>query len=360
MLRSINNLRTFLALGVAMVVMLAAGCISPKTANRTATLLKTTNATDEELRAEVNRFAGVDSMRAKMDLKFEDNSAAQYGTKDVYWATDGEVVVQRPASIRLKVQVLKMDIAQMTSDGEKFRVAILQDKGSGRLKKFVKGTNAADYTSLEDSLESVHGGDGKDVKQEVNAFKNIRPQHFTDALLVRPIDPTLTYTKSTISQTEEDPTAGKKSPLRTVVRGYYLLDEYAPNTAGGLVIRRRFWFDRVGSIRLARQQLFDAKGEIESDILYGAEGSLTDTGQFARLPLQITVSRPQEKYSMRLTYQVPTEVTIGRKYPETAFVLENTWGLEEIDLDKKLTETSAQQPAPPSSAVNSNSARRFQ
>jgi hypothetical protein len=67
-------------------------------------------------------------MRAKMDLKFEDNSFAEIGIAEKYKTADGEVVVQRPANILLKVQVpiIKTDVAQMTSDGEKFRVAILR------------------------------------------------------------------------------------------------------------------------------------------------------------------------------------------------------------------------------------------
>ena len=95
-----------------------------------------------------------------MDLKFEDNSFAQFGSKEVYRAADGEVVVQRPASILLKVQVpvIKTDVAQMTSDGEKFRVAILQDGGSGKFKKFVMGTNDADYSKLQKRLERCQLG----------------------------------------------------------------------------------------------------------------------------------------------------------------------------------------------------------
>jgi hypothetical protein len=64
-----------------------------------------------------------------MYLRFEDNSFAQFGSKEVYREADGEVVVQRPANIFMKVQVpvVKSDVAQMTSDGAKFRVAILQD-----------------------------------------------------------------------------------------------------------------------------------------------------------------------------------------------------------------------------------------
>lgn len=322
------------------------GCNIVKKESKTPTLLKTEEATQAQLMAEINRFARVGSMRAKMDLKFEDSSFAQFGSKEVYRSADGEVVVQRPANILLKVQVpvIKSDVAQMTSDGEKFRVAILQDGGSGKYKKFVIGTNQADYSKLQKELDEPNG-DGT-IKQNVNAFANIRPQHFTDAMLVRPTDAAHLYTHSTIFQIEEDVSQAKKSPVRIVNRGYYLLDEYSKNENGGLIITRRFWFDRVGGIRLARQQIFDTEGEIESDITYGLEGKLTDTADYSRLPLQIIVTRPQEKYSMRLTYKVPEEVVIGQPYPATAFVLQNSWDLEVLDLDKKLEEAMAQTPQP--------------
>ena len=342
---------------------LVSGCNIVKKESKTPTLLLTTDASQAQLMGEVNRFARVESMRAMMDLKFEDNSFAQFGSKEVYRAADGEVVVQRPANILLtvKVPVIKTDVAQMSSDGEKFRVAILRDESGGKYKKFVIGTNNADYSRLQAVLTQSTDNGGTMTKN-VNAFANLRPQHFTDAMLVRPTDASHVYTSSTIFQIEEDITADKKSPIRKVNRGYYLLDEFVRTSGGELLISRRFWFDRVGGIRLARQQIFDQKGEIESDIVYGAEGNLTDTGEYNRLPLQVIVTRPQEKYSMKLTYQIPGDVKIGRKYPETAFVLQNSWGLEEVDLDKKLEESLAQKPAtPPGSAVtNQNSATKFQ
>lgn len=337
--------------------MFLSGCIKVRDNQSTPTLLKTEEATHAQLMAEVNRFARVASMRAKMDLKFEDNSFAQFGSKEVYRSADGEVVVQRPANILLKVSVpvIKTDVAQMTSDGQKFRVAILQDGGSGKYKRFVIGSNNADYSKLQKTLDEANGNGT--IKQNVNAFANLRPQHFTDAMLVRPTDEGHLYTQSTIFQIEEDPTHSKKSPLFRVTRGYYLLDEFAKGSDGGLVIARRFWFDRVGGIRLARQQIFDLHGEIESDIVYGAEGNLTNTGEYNNLPLQIVVTRPQEKYSMKLTYQTPGDVTIGKTYPATAFVLQNTWDLEEVDLDKKLEEATASRPV----STNQNTATtRFQ
>jgi hypothetical protein len=339
--------------------LLLSGCISPKEKVSTPKLLKTENAEQANLLNEVNRFARVNSMRAKMDLKFEDNSFAESGIAEKYKSADGEVVVQRPAKILMKVQipVIKSDVAQMTSDGTKFRVAILQDGGDGKYKKFVSGTNDADYSLLQEKVKNAEFDNGKVIKQNVNAFSNLRPQHFTDAMLVRPVDTeNYSYLESTILQEEYDFKLPKGSPLRWVLRGYYLLDELKKDSNGSLKISRRFWFDRVGGIRLARQQIFDSKGEVESDIVYGQEGSLGESGEYNNLPLQVVVTRPKEKYKMKLTYQSPENVTIGKTYPEKAFVLENTWGLEEVDLDKKLQEARNQKAL----IENSNSATKTQ
>lgn len=327
----------YLLLSLTFVIFLS-GCISPKDSVERPKLLKTEEASQSELITTVNRFAKMNSMRAKMYLKFEDNSYAEVGLAEKYKTADGEIVVQRPANILLKVQIpiVKSDIVQMTSDGEKFRVAVLNDGGSGKYKKFVFGTNKADYTPLQQEVEKING-DAQKLKQNVNAFSNLRPQHFTEAILVRPVDAEkFSYLTTTITQEEFDVDAKKKSPLKWVLRGYYLLDEIRKNENGDLIISRRFWFDRVGSIRLARQQIFDAKGEIESDIVYGQEGNLTGTGEYNQLPLRIVVTRPKEKYKMSLTYQSPEDVSIGKTYPEKAFLLENTFGLEEVDLDEKL------------------------
>ncbi len=327
---------------LASFVLFSSGCISIKTKDTRPTLLKVEDAPQTLLLEQVSYFARVNSMRAKMDLKFEDNSYAELGIAEKYKTADGEVVVQRPGKILLKVSVpiIKTDVAQMTSDGERFRVAVLEDGGSGKYKKFVSGTNNADYSSLQAEVNRMDfEGNVKQLKQNVNAFSNLRPQHFTDAMLMRPVDAAnFSYSQSTIQQKEENPDTGKKSPLRTVFRGYYLLDELRKNPDGSLTVSRRFWFDRVGTIRLARQQIFDERGEIESDITYGKAGNLTDTGEYTNLPLRIEVTRPKEKYKMSLTYQSPESVSIGKTYDAEVFVLENRWNLEEVDLDKKLLE----------------------
>lgn len=335
----------FILLSLAIFLSGCKNPFSPKSKQKTATLLETSNATQDVLLAQVDYFAKVNSMRAKMYLKFEDNSFAKQGIAEKYKSADGEVFVQRPASILMKVKVpiIKTDVAQMASNGKTFCVAILQDGGSGKFKKFLCGTNNTDYSLLQDRVVSLENAGSKELKKNVNAFSNLRPQHFTDAILVRPIDKTkYTYIQSTILQEEVDfKLMKKKSPLGWVLRGYYLVDEYSKDAEKGLVISRRFWFDRVGGINLARQQIFDSKGEIESDIIYGKKGQLTKNGNY-NLPLQIEVTRPKEQYKLRLTYQTPKSVLIGKPFPEKGFILKNRWNLEELNLDDKLKEIKSQ------------------
>ncbi len=338
------------------------GCsiFSPKDKYRSATLLKTENATQAELIAQIDHFADVNSMYAKVDLKFEDNSYSDLGIAEKYKTAPGLIVVQRPASIQLKVQlpIVNSDIVQMTSDGEKFRVAILEDDGSGKYKSFILGTNAADYSILQkEAVNQIEdNGNSKELKQNVNAFANLRPQHFTDAILMRPVDlQNYFYLRSTIVQEEMELDKENKKIIRWQLRGYYLFDEFTKSPAGEPVITRRFWFDRVGSVRLARQQIFNSNGEIESDIVYGQEGELTETGNYKNLPLQISVTRPKEKNKMRLTYQSPQNVSIGKTYPKDAFVLENRWNLPEIDLDKKVQEMTGEKPAAGKTATEARS-----
>ncbi len=67
--------QSYLFLLLAAAIFLS-GCITVSKPLTTPTLLKTEEATHEQLMSEVNRFARVASMRAKMDLNFEDNSFA--------------------------------------------------------------------------------------------------------------------------------------------------------------------------------------------------------------------------------------------------------------------------------------------
>src|SRR5437016_12216622 len=177
------------------------------------------DATTAELVAQVNKLATARSLHGRIDIQFEDTSFASVGIAEKYRIADGSITVQRPGKIYLIVQgPLAIDIAQMTSDGEHFRIAII--KGEEKYRRFVRGTNAASYSKLDGDGNESAKGKPTDA-QTVKALSNLRPQHLTDALLIRPIDEhanAVLYARSEFFQSERDPASQKR-----IVRGYYLL-----------------------------------------------------------------------------------------------------------------------------------------
>lgn len=301
-------------------------------------------ANRDQLNQAVNRLATLHSIHGRVDLQFEDNSFAEAGIAEKYKQADGTVTLQRPGKVNLiiKVPFIATDIAQMTSDGTTFRVAVLQ--GAEKYRRFVKGTNDAVYEPLEiNGVEEQTSRDRKTMseKETVSALSNLRPQHLTDALMIAPINGSggLVYAQSELFQDEPDTRRQAKKGQR-VVRGYYLLEELAPQEAGQVRLMRRFWFDRVGSIRLARLQTFDERGRLITDVAYRDERLFGNNGRVS-LPSKIEITRPQDRYKLNVTYQAPGSVVIDREFNPEAFILENRWQLPEVDLDatpnKKMT-----------------------
>jgi hypothetical protein len=290
-----------------------------------------------QLIAEINRLSNVRSIRGKVDIEFQDTSFAETGIAEKYRTAEGSVILQRPGQVYLTINgPFAIDIAQMTSDGERFRVAVLQ--GNEKYKRFVRGTNNAIYPTLTVDNNGA-GGDQKKMteKRAVSALSNLRPQHLTDALLIRPVQPRdqsgFVYAQSEFYQEEAQPSARSAKEGR-VVRGYYLLDELAPGGEGGAHMTRRFWFDRVGGIRLSRLQTFDNKGMLVTDVSYGEQKSFGEGGS-VMLPGRLELTRPHDRYKLNLTYQSPESVIIDRQYDPEVFVLQNKWQLPEVDLDAR-------------------------
>src|SRR5215204_992778 len=332
--------RLLVSVLVLSVVLFTSGCglFGAKTKIQVPQLLgPLSEASKDRLVQEINRLSTVRSIHGKVDIQFEDTSFASSGVADRYRLVDGTITLQRPAKIYLVIQFTFVDIAQMTSDGEHFRVAVLQ--GDTRYKRFVKGTNSATYPKLDAEAVSTDAKNNKQ-KETVSALSNLRPQHLTDAFMIRPIEAngSLIYAQSEFFNEEPDARRQARKDSR-VMRGYYVLEEFSTATAGDAKLVRRFWFDRVGGIRLARVQSYDEKGQLITDVSYSNEKAL-GSGPTASLPSRVEITRPQDQYKLSITYQDSASVELNRDYPPRAFVLENKWGLPEVDLDaqhKKVT-----------------------
>jgi hypothetical protein len=342
------NARLAIMLALSIILPFASAChIVHKPVEIEKLLTPLAEANTSQLIAIVNGMAAVRSIHGKVDIQFEDTSFATAGIAEKYRTADGSITLQRPGKVYLIVQlpVIASVVTQMTSDGEHFRIAVLM--GDERYRRFVSGTNNAVYPKLDmdgnsdPNPKSNKKGKANSELQTVNALSNLRPQHLTDALLLSPIDPHapgLMYAQSEFFQSEKDPT--KLESNKRVVRGYYLLDELQPSGEGSARLLRRFWFDRVGVMRLARLQTFNEKGALVTDVSYGELKKFGTEGN-VQLPAQVSLTRPHDHYKITITYQLPESLTLDRDYPPEAFVLQNKWALPEVDLDAQ------KKPTPP-------------
>jgi hypothetical protein len=97
---------------------------------------------------------------------------------------------------------------------------------------------------------------------------------------------------------------------------------------------RRFWFDRYGNLRLSRLQTFDQSGQLTTDIVYKEPKNFGEGGRYV-LPSLVELTRPQDHYSLRISYQSPEAVKVDQEYNKSIFLLENKWQLPEVDLDAR-------------------------
>jgi len=340
------RLTRFLPVFVVSILLSNAGCSlfgAKKKVQVPQLLTPLADANKSRLIQEINRLSTVRSIHGKVDIQFEDTSFASSGIVEKYRLVDGTITLQRPGQIYLQIQFTFVDIAQMASDGEHFSVAVL--KGEEKYKRFVKGTNNAVYPKLDTEANHTTAKNDKEKteKETVSALSNLRPQHLTDAFMIRPIQPedSLIYVQSEFFQEESDMRRQAKKGDR-IMRGYYLLEEFSHLQTGDAKLLRRFWFDRVGGVRLARVQTYDDRGLLVTDVAYFNEKSI-GSGPTASLPSRIEITRPQDQYKLNITYQDAASVELNREYTPKAFVLENKWQLPELDLDAQNKKVTANQ-----------------
>jgi len=332
---------------VAVLILLASGlflnsgCSLFRASKRVqvAQRLPLLDANKDRLIQEVNRLSATKSIHGRIDIQFEDTSFATQGLADKYRQVDGTITMQRPGRIYLVIQFSFVDLVEMASDGEHFAVAVFQ--GDEKYRRFVKGTNSAVYQKLDNESPPTKTKDEKkSEKKTVSALSNLRPQHLTDALMIRPVETTTgnIYAQSEYFQEEPDTRPDAKKEAR-VLRGYYLLEELSPAANNEARVLRRLWFDRVDGIRLARIQTYDDRGLLVTDVSYFNERTFGE-GVTASLPSRIVLTRPQDQYKLSISYQEPTSVQLNKEYRPEVFVLQNKRQLPEVDLDaqnKKIT-----------------------
>jgi hypothetical protein len=284
----------------------------------------------EKLVERINSYEKISSFTAQTDIYVFDHLIGEDGMANKYGA-NGALVFARPDKIRIKVTapVVNSGVADMTSDAEQFRLAVYWPKED---RMFIHGTNL-------NEIRLMNADDIKDAKdprlKQAGALANIRPQHITDAFIIKPIplDGRLVeYFKEEDKEVEPNPKPTRKS--RMITRTYdvlYVLQREEGN--GRLHVRRKFWFDRTREgVPLVRQQTFEnGDGKLGSDVVYDDFFAVPNTG--LAMARSVKISRPNDGYDIWLVLNQDS-VEVNPELPDTAFVLENREHMKDMDLDR--------------------------
>jgi hypothetical protein len=282
----------------------------------------------EELIKRVNSFAAIQTFSAQAGVQVINYFTRKNAKADVFPEANGAIRFQRPENIRMRVTApfINSQVADMASDGQQFRLAIHYPTDK---KQFLFGSNLQQLEHM--AADEIKNSDDPQLSQ-AGGLLNMRPQHVTDAFLIK--TPSITdrseVFREEVRVEELDTRPGKKG--RLVSRSYYVLYVIERNDSGQAGLRRKFWFDRnQSSTPLVRQQTFEnGNGKLGSDIKYDDWFTVPNTNW--QWPRRVMIDRRNDGYGLSLTLEKDS-VEINTDLPETTFVLENTEKYKEVNLD---------------------------
>jgi outer membrane lipoprotein-sorting protein len=211
------------------------------------------------------------------------------------------ILFRKPGDIRLigLYPVVRNKAFDMVSDGTSFKLYV------PARNRFLVGRNEIDQPSQ-------------------NKLENLRPQHFLEALLVRPID--AGRDKLLMENfTDED-------------NAFYVLHVVHVNGGGQLQLDRTIWFNRY-NLAMARQLIFDADGNILTDARY-AEWQPYDNVAF---PKHIEINRPRDEYAVVIDI---VRMDINKSVSDDKFVLDQPEGTT-LQVVGQTPAPAPAKPAPP-------------
>lgn len=185
------------------------------------------------------------------------------------------IYFRKPSDLHLVglYPVVRTPAFDMVSSGAEFKLYVPKDNS------FTVGSNDVDTRS--------------DKKLE-----NLRPQHFLDAIRVRPIDPASERVLME-NLTDED-------------YFYYIL-HLIREDKGKLLLSRTIWFSRL-DLRMARQLIYDSAGNIVTDARYSQWHAFDNVA----FPKHIEIHRPREEYGATIDI---VKMDINKGVSDDKFVL---------------------------------------
>lgn len=266
--------------------------VDPRPAN-----LQIRTASYEELLGILRSYEKVTSLSSnRLDFTLISGRNRDDGVLEKYRTLRGYVVLQRPSSIRLVLQipVTNSRLFDIVSVGDDISVDYPREQ------KFYRGKNSA--------RELV----ARDPENSSEFSIPIRGTHIYEAIFPQSVD--LNAPGTWISMVEQ-PDQGA---------GHYVLTVFRESSPPRLQVVRTIWISR-STLTIARQQVYSEKGEVVSDITY----SNVTLVEGVPLPLKIHVDRPIDRYTLDLEFK---GWNVNPDLGENAFVLQPSPAYEVIEL----------------------------
>ena len=219
------------------------------------------------------RYEAVKTLTATVSIQASVN-AGRDEVKD-YTSFRGYILIRQPGMLRVLglVPVVQTHMFDMASDGTTFKL-------------FIPPRNKA-----------ITGSDLV-VHPSPNALENMRPELFTNALLVHSIDPDALVYRTSDTRYETNP----RTKQMIEEPNYNIVIVRRGDKANRGIPDRVIHIDR-SDLTPYQQDTYNNQGVIETQVSYGA---YQDFGGI-RFPSLIRISRPLDKYEITLTIEKLTE-----------------------------------------------------
>lgn len=340
-MKSTRYLSIFLILAAAL---LGSACVRKVNVNE---LLPVSQAIPtDELISRINSYSQIQTFSAQADVTVWNYFTGEGTKAEEFPEATGLIRFKRPENTRMRVTFLGANVADMVSDGQRFKLAVYRPQEK---RRFVYGTNLAD-------IERMNASEIKETKDpqltKAGGLVNMRPQHITDSFLIKPIteNDRPNVFREEVRQVEADTRPGKKN--RLVERSYYVVYVLERDDKEQLKLRRKFWFDRSqDKTPLVRQQTFEnGVGRLASDVTYANWFTLPDSK--SEWPGRVIIDRRNDGYRLDLMLLRDT-VEVNAELPQPTFELDNTEKLQEINLDAP-RKASTEPPRKPNAPMSAN------
>lgn len=221
----------------------------------------------EDLVAQLNaRWDSVHTLTSTVEIQATELNTNQGLAKD-FPSARGFILLRKPSNLRVVGQFFGVRAFDMASDGKDFVLEIPSKN------KVIRGPSAL-------------------TRKSPNAFENLRPEFFLDAILVRGIEPTDFYSVAADTETVEDAT--HKHLL--ITPEYVLSIMHRKEGSQELKPARVITYHREDLLPY-EQDIYNGEGDLETHVAYSSYQNF----EAGRYPSKIVIKRPIEGIQITLT-----------------------------------------------------------